>query len=106
MKSNLADKFYIDEAIKKVDCNNDFIDSFVYAMQGAHYQAVERDLRQILKKKAWPKIWGEPTKFSLWWRFIKVEKIEISPYRTKIMVRQFGKVIAEKESLLSTQTVI
>ena len=51
----------------------------------------EKWFYEVLKTKPFPKIWGEPTKFSL-----KIRAITVKFYDGKIVIRQFGRVIAEK----------
>ena len=51
----------------------------------------EKWFYEILKTKPFPKIWGEPTKFSL-----KIRAITVNFYGGKIVIKQFGRVIGEK----------
>ena len=51
----------------------------------------EKWFYEILKTKPFPKIWGEPTKFSL-----KIRAITVKFYGGKIVIKQFGRVIGEK----------
>jgi len=51
----------------------------------------EKWFYEILKIKPFPKIWGQPTKFSL-----KIRAITVKFYGGKIVIRQFGRVIGEK----------
>lgn len=51
----------------------------------------EKWFYEILKTKPFPKILGEPTKFSL-----KIRVITVKFYGGKIVIKQFGRVIGEK----------
>lgn len=51
----------------------------------------EKWFNETLKTKPFPKIWGEPTRFSL-----KIRAITVKLFGKTIVIRQFGRVIGEK----------
>ena len=96
LPTDFADKIYIDEAINKIDTQNDLLDAFAYGMQSLYASQIEEHIDHILSTKVFPKIWGKPNKFSFWWRRIEIERIRSTSYKDRVIIKQFGKVISDK----------
>lgn len=82
------------------DFANHAVDAFTYAMIGAHHAEVERTIKEILATKIYPPIRKSYSKFwmkiMLWVRGVKISKEYYSNFDTKVIVKQFGHLVAEK----------
>ncbi len=101
-----ADVLYISKLIDSIESDENALLKLFNAVS-AHILAkrielTDQFISETIKAKAFPRIIGKPTRFSFWWRRIKLEIHKVQPssehnyFEERLIFKQRGKIIGNK----------